>query len=62
MNLDGILGYFDEQRGYNVRLSALNQLIALTNNFRTVAFCVGQTKNTLRKLCFSLAEKNSIHL
>lgn len=58
LNLDGIVGYFDEMKTFYLRQNALNQLIALSANFRILAFCIGQTKRCVRKLCQMLAERD----
>jgi hypothetical protein len=39
LNLDGIIGFFDEQKTYHIRSTALTQIVALSVNFRTIAFC-----------------------
>jgi len=41
LNLDGITGYFDESRIYYIRAGVITSLIALSMNFRVIAFCIG---------------------
>jgi len=50
VNLNGTIGYFDEQRHYNTRLSSIQLLIALSANFRVIGIVNDQTKNSTRKL------------
>jgi|LauGreDrversion4_2_1035121.scaffolds.fasta_scaffold30939_2 hypothetical protein len=59
LNLDGIIGFFDEQKTYHIRSTALTQIVALSVNFRTIAFCQGQTKRCLKRLCQQLAERDN---
>lgn len=51
INLDGTIGYFDEHKIYFVRQHALTCLVALSSNFQIAAFCTGQTKRCVRRLC-----------
>lgn len=57
-----MIGFFDESRVYQIRQAAYNQLVALSANYRTVAIGYGMTKNTLRRLCFQLAERDNSRL
>jgi hypothetical protein len=38
LDLDGVVGYFDQAKTYLLRQSDLTQIISLSNNFRMVAF------------------------
>ena len=60
VNLDGIIGYFDELKMYFIKPSNITLLIALSNNFKVIAFCQGQSKNVLRKLCKLLQDKGMV--
>jgi hypothetical protein len=49
--IDGIIGYWDEKKVFYLRSSVLNNLIALSTNFRLIAVAVGQTKKCVKRLC-----------
>jgi hypothetical protein len=41
VNLEGVFGYFDHAKTYQVRPSELTQIISLSNNFRVIGYCAG---------------------
>ena len=55
--LDGVAGYWDEQKVYWVKSSVIQYLVALSTNYRVVGVAIGQSKKCVKKLCSQLAEK-----
>lgn len=47
VNLDGVLGYWDEAKTYNMRDKSLGLLISLSHNFRIVGYS-SETKTLLK--------------
>lgn len=55
IDLDGVLGYFDEHKTYAIRQNILNLLFSLSMSFRIVGFTIGIRKHYVRKLISQLA-------
>lgn len=51
INLDGVIGYFDQCYNYHMKQADLIQIISLSNNFRIVAFAINTSKNMVKRLC-----------
>jgi hypothetical protein len=39
LDLDGVIGYWDENKNYHIQASTISYLIALSHNYRLVAIC-----------------------
>ena len=55
IGLDGVMGYFDEAKAYNIKQVTFNYLLALSHNFRIVAY-TQELKNIVRRLVHILGE------
>ena len=51
LNLDGVIGHWDESKTFNIRQKTFMYLAALTCNFRIIAFATSQTKGVVTRLC-----------
>jgi hypothetical protein len=51
LNLDGVVGHWDESKTYHIRYKTLIYLTAISCNFRVVAFSTSQTKGIVTRLC-----------
>jgi hypothetical protein len=56
--IDGVIGFWDEQKIFNIRSGVINYLISLSTNYRVVAIAQGQTRKCVKKLCQFLSERN----
>jgi hypothetical protein len=55
MNLDGVLGYWDESRVYSIKQNVLNLLFSLSMSFRIIGYTVGVRKHYVKKLVRHMA-------
>ena len=50
IDLDGVFGFWDEQKVYSISERAISILAGLSQNFRLAVFSVGKTKNQVVRL------------
>ena len=55
INLDGVLGYFDEANTYIFRERSLQMMLSLSHNFRIIAYC-NKSASIIKKLCKLLGD------
>ena len=55
LNIDGVLGYFDETKGYVVKEKCLTMLQSLSNNFKIVGFS-SESKGLITRFAKNLSE------
>lgn len=56
IDLNGVLGYFDENHCYNIKQNVFNLLFSLSLNFRIVGYIIGVRKHYVKRLIKNLSQ------